>query len=288
MKHSILPLALLALVACSSQLDSSPDAHVEAPAGPSAAAASSTAEETLTEPAAIVANSIDSNSLASKRMDSKPMASKPMDSMADAMPHSMPALGIDAPAAMTSSKASAPAPNSMTKESMPTTEIATLAAGCFWCVEAVLEQVDGVQSVTSGYAGGDTLNPTYKQICTGTTGHAEVVQVTFDPRVLSYKDLLDWFWKSHDPTTLNRQGADRGTQYRSAIYVHSAAQRQIAETSKKDVQPTFKDPIVTEITDATTFYEAEKDHQGYYVDNSNQGYCRAVIAPKLKKLGLKY
>lgn len=191
-----------------------------------------------------------------------------------------------APAAMTTPdpESEAPAPS----DAAPKQEIATLGAGCFWCIEAVLEQLDGVESVVSGYIGGETLNPTYAQICTGNTGHAEVVQVTFDPTVLPYKDLLDWFWKSHDPTTLNRQGADRGTQYRSAIFVHSPAQREIAETSKKDVQPTFSDPIVTEVTDASIFYPAEKKHQGYYFDNASQGYCRMVIAPKLKKLGLKY
>lgn len=170
----------------------------------------------------------------------------------------------------------------------PQLEVATLGAGCFWCIEAVLEQVDGVESVVSGYMGGQTLNPTYKDIRTGTTGHAEVVQVTFDPTVLPYKDLLDWFWRSHDPTTLNRQGADRGTQYRSAIFTHSDAQLALATTSKADVAPTFSDPIVTEITPASTFYPAEAYHQGYYFENTSQGYCRSVIAPKLKKLGLKY
>ncbi len=170
----------------------------------------------------------------------------------------------------------------------PSEEVATLGAGCFWCIEAVLEQVEGVKSVESGYTGGETLDPTYKDICTGRTGHAEVVKVTFDPSVLSYAELLDWFWRLHDPTTLNRQGNDRGTQYRSAIFFHSDEQRKIAETSKRDVQPTFSDPIVTEVSAAATFYPAEKYHQGYYFDNTSQGYCQMVIAPKLKKLGLKY
>ncbi len=170
----------------------------------------------------------------------------------------------------------------------PSEEVATLGAGCFWCIEAVLEQVEGVKSVESGYMGGETLDPTYKDICTGRTGHAEVVKVTFDPSALSYAELLDWFWRLHDPTTLNRQGNDRGTQYRSAIFFHSDEQRKIAETSKRDVQPTFSDPIVTEVSAAATFYPAEKYHQGYYFDNTSQGYCQMVIAPKLKKLGLKY
>lgn len=179
----------------------------------------------------------------------------------------------------------------MTNEGTDTTpdeEVATLGAGCFWCIEAVLEQVEGVKSVESGYTGGQTENPTYKDICTGRTGHAEVVRVTFDPAVLSYAELLDWFWRLHDPTTLNRQGNDRGTQYRSAIFYHSDEQRKIAETSKRDVQPSFDDPIVTEVTEAAVFYPAEQYHQGYYFDNTSQGYCQMVIAPKLKKLGLKY
>ena len=198
---------------------------------------------------------------------------------------------VTAPAPTTASPSSTDTP--MTDEptqsaDTPTEEIATLGAGCFWCIEAVLEQVEGVKSVVSGYTGGQTEDPTYKDICTGRTGHAEVVQVTFDPSVLSYAELLDWFWRLHDPTTLNRQGNDRGTQYRSAIFYHSDEQRRIAETSKKDVQPSFDDPIVTEVTAAATFYPAEQYHQGYYFDNSSQGYCRMVIAPKLKKLGLKY
>ncbi len=173
-------------------------------------------------------------------------------------------------------------------DTSPSEEVATLGAGCFWCIEAVLEQVEGVKSVESGYTGGQTENPTYKDICTGRTGHAEVVRVTFDPTVLSYAELLDWFWRLHDPTTLNRQGNDRGTQYRSAIFYHSDEQRKIAETAKRDVQPTFDDPIVTEVTAAAVFYPAEAYHQGYYFDNTSQGYCQMVIAPKLKKLGLKY
>ena len=165
-------------------------------------------------------------------------------------------------------------------------ETATFGAGCFWCVEAVLEQQDGVLDVSSGYMGGEVADPTYEQVCTGRTGHAEVVQVTFDPSVISYDALLGWFWKLHDPTTLNRQGADVGTQYRSAIFYHSAAQRAAAERSKAAAQPGFDDPIVTEITAASVYYPAEGYHQDYYRLNTRAGYCRAVIAPKLNKLGL--
>lgn len=165
--------------------------------------------------------------------------------------------------------------------------VATFGAGCFWCTEAVLEQLDGVLSVDSGYMGGERPNPTYKQVCSGTTGHAEVVQVRFDPRVISYDALLAWFWKLHDPTTLNQQGADVGTQYRSVIFTHSEAQRVAALASKAAHAGDFADPIVTEITPASEFYPAEEYHQDYYRANKQQGYCRAVIAPKLSKLGLE-
>lgn len=167
------------------------------------------------------------------------------------------------------------------------TEVATLGAGCYWCIEAVLEQLDGVKAVESGFMGGHVDNPSYEAVCRGTTGHAEVVKVTFDPAVLPYDELLDWFWRLHDPTTLNRQGADVGTQYRSAIFTHSDAQLDAAERSKDLAQPNFDDPIVTEITPASTFYPAPDYHQEYYVNNKRAGYCRAVIAPKLKKLGLE-
>ena len=165
-------------------------------------------------------------------------------------------------------------------------EVATFGGGCFWCTEAVLEQLDGVLAVTSGYTGGEIDDPTYKQICTGTTGHAEVVQVRFDPAVISYEKLLEWFFRSHDPTTLNRQGYDVGTQYRSAIFFHSEAQQQTAVKLIEAIAPNWPDPIVTEVTPAVTFWPAEEYHQGYYRDNTSQGYCRAVILPKLKKLGL--
>ena len=169
------------------------------------------------------------------------------------------------------------------------TEIATLAAGCFWCVEAFLERLDGVLDVRSGYMGGGVEDPTYEQVCGGGTGHAEVVQVSFDPELLGYRELLEWFWKLHDPTTLNRQGHDVGTQYRSAIFYHSEAQKAAAEKSKDAANRSgaFADPIVTEITAASQFYPAEAYHQDYYRLNKNAGYCRFVIAPKLDKLGLE-
>ena len=167
--------------------------------------------------------------------------------------------------------------------------VATFGAGCFWCVEAVLEQYDGVLKVSSGYMGGQVEKPTYQQVCTGTSGHAEVVQVTFDPQRISYKKLLKHFWELHDPTTLNRQGNDAGTQYRSAIFYHSEEQREAAEKSKKivDESGVFKNPIVTEITKAGQYYKAEKYHQDYYRLNKTQSYCQFVIAPKLDKLGLE-
>ncbi len=167
--------------------------------------------------------------------------------------------------------------------------VATFAAGCFWCVEAVLEQIDGVQKVVSGYMGGNTENPTYADICTGTTGHAEVTQVTYDPETIAYDKLLEQFWRLHDPTTLNRQGNDVGTQYRSAIFYHDQAQKEAAERSRGELQESgaIADPIVTEITPATTFYIAEDYHQQYYRTNREQSYCQYVIRPKLGKLGLE-
>lgn len=168
-------------------------------------------------------------------------------------------------------------------------QLATLGAGCFWCVEAVLQQYDGVLDVQSGYMGGHVDEPTYRQVCDGDTGHAEVVQVRFDPSRISFEQVLEIFWRLHDPTTLNRQGNDVGTQYRSAIFVHSAEQREQAEASKArhDASGEFADPIVTEVTEASTFWKAEDYHQGYYRENSEQPYCRMVIAPKLDKLGLE-
>jgi peptide-methionine (S)-S-oxide reductase len=170
------------------------------------------------------------------------------------------------------------------------TDLATFGAGCFWCGEAVLDQRPGVLDVTSGYMGGAVPNPTYKHVCTGETGHAEVVQVTFDPSKLSYGKLLDWFFKLHDPTTLNRQGGDEGTQYRSAIFFHSEAQRAAAVAKKAELEAAnaFRAPIVTEITAASEYYEADVSHQDYYRFNKNSNpYCRVVITPKLDKLGLQ-
>jgi peptide-methionine (S)-S-oxide reductase len=168
-------------------------------------------------------------------------------------------------------------------------ETITLGAGCFWCIEAAYRQLDGVYSATSGYMGGSVKNPTYEQICGGDTGHAEVVHVVFDPKKISYEKILAWFWDLHDPTTLNRQGNDSGTQYRSAIYYHSDAQKKLAEASKAAAQANFKSSIVTEITKASEFYPAENYHQDYYNQNKSKNpYCRFVIEPKLKKLKLDH
>ena len=171
----------------------------------------------------------------------------------------------------------------------PSREITTLGAGCFWCIEAVLEQIDGISDVTSGYMGGTIENPTYEQICTGLTGHAEVVQVTFDPKIIDFAAVLEHFWTLHDPTTLNRQGNDVGTQYRSAIFYHSSGQRQIAEKSvnEKNEKGIFHSPIVTEIAGLEKFYPAEEYHQDYYRNNKAAPYCQFVITPKLDKLGLE-
>jgi len=167
--------------------------------------------------------------------------------------------------------------------------IATLGAGCYWCVEAVFEKLDGVSDVRSGFMGGHVDDPSYDAVCRGQTGHAEVVQVTFDPAVLPYDELLDWFWRLHDPTTLNSQGADFGTQYRSAIFFHDEAQQAAAEASRKsaDASGTFLSPIVTEITAAGPFYEAMAEHQDFYEANKEGRYCRLVIRPKLRKLELE-
>ncbi len=167
-------------------------------------------------------------------------------------------------------------------------EKATFGAGCFWCVEAVFERLPGVSAVEAGYAGGHVANPTYEQVCTGSTGHAEVAQITFDPKVISYETLLEMLWKSHDPTTLNRQGADAGTQYRSAIFTHSDAQRLAAEKSKAQAQSLFDRPIVTEIVPLEKFYAAENYHQDYFRNNRAAPYCRMVIEPKLKKLNIPH
>jgi peptide-methionine (S)-S-oxide reductase len=165
-------------------------------------------------------------------------------------------------------------------------EMTTLGGGCFWCVEAVYQELQGVQSVVSGYAGGAVENPTYYQVCNGATGHAEVAQITFDPKIIAFEDILYVFWRTHDPTTLNRQGYDVGTQYRSIILYHSEQQRASAEKSKRDTDASglWPNPIVTEISPLTTFYNAEDYHQNYYRDNPYQPYCRAIIDPKISKL----
>jgi peptide-methionine (S)-S-oxide reductase len=166
----------------------------------------------------------------------------------------------------------------------PQVELATFGGGCFWCLEAVFEQVPGVLSVTNGYAGGTKPNPTYKEVCSGLTGHAEVVQVSFDPAKVSYERLLDIFWEVHDPTSLNRQGNDVGTQYRSVIFYHTEQQRRAAERSKAAAQRRFTRPIVTEIVPLTRFYPAEGYHQGYYRNHPEAPYCRLVIRPKVEHI----
>ncbi len=161
----------------------------------------------------------------------------------------------------------------------------TVGGGCFWCTEAVFNQVRGVVKVVSGYSGGNVPGiPTYREVCSGLTGHAEVVQISFDPAIVSYKDLLFIFMTSHDPTTLNRQGADRGTQYRSVIFYHDQTQKQIAETVLEEVQPYYENTIITELSPLSKFFVAEDNHQDYYANNTSQGYCSAVITPKLAKL----
>ena len=168
-------------------------------------------------------------------------------------------------------------------------ETITLGAGCFWCVEAVLQRIHGVQAVRSGYSGGRQENATYRQVCSGSTGHAEVVQVDFDPQALPLDKLLEIFFALHDPTTLNRQGADTGTQYRSVVFYHSEPQKRTAEEVKKrlDAAGGFAGPIVTEISEFEAFYPAEDYHRNYYNLNPENGYCQAMIVPKLKKLGLR-
>lgn len=162
-------------------------------------------------------------------------------------------------------------------------EVATLAGGCFWCLEAVYDELKGVEDVVSGYTGGHVPNPTYRAVCTGDTGHAEVVQITFDPSVISYGDLLDVFFTIHDPTTLNRQGNDIGTQYRSAIFYHSPEQKAIAEQKIAEAANSWEKPIVTELKPIDTFYPAEDYHQEYFANNPYQPYCLAVVAPKVAK-----
>jgi len=164
-------------------------------------------------------------------------------------------------------------------------ETATFGSGCFWCTEAIFLNVEGVEKVESGYSGGKVKNPSYKEVCSGLTGHAEVIQLTYDPKKITYEELLEIFWKTHDPTTLNKQGADEGTQYRSVVYYHNEEQKKLAEFYKKklDDAKVFNDPIVTEISPFTIFYKAENYHQNYYNLNSSAPYCSFVIQPKLEK-----
>ncbi|MFV8379018.1 peptide-methionine (S)-S-oxide reductase MsrA [Flavobacterium sp. LB3R33] len=169
-------------------------------------------------------------------------------------------------------------------------EVATLAGGCFWCTEAVFLELDGVKKVVSGYIGGTTVNPTYKDICNGDTGHAEAIEITFDPKEVSFGELLEIFFATHDPTTLNRQGNDIGTQYRSEIFYHNPTQKQLSEDyiALMTSENTFGKPIVTKISAASKFYEAEDYHQNYYNQNKTQGYCSYVITPKIEKLKKVY
>ncbi len=178
--------------------------------------------------------------------------------------------------------------NTEAKETMDTHQKATFGTGCFWCTEAVFERVDGVVDVTPGYSGGEVENPTYRQVCSGETGHAEVVQIEYDPGKVSFSDLLDVFWKAHDPTSLNRQGADVGTQYRSVIFYHDDEQKRLAEEAKEQLNDAdvYGKPIVTEISPAHKFYQAEDYHLDYYRRNRNAPYCQFVITPKLKKLNM--
>ena len=164
-------------------------------------------------------------------------------------------------------------------------ELATFGGGCFWCTEAIFQEVKGVEKIISGYTGGKVPGkPTYREVCSGLTGHAEAVQITFDPSIIFYEDLVVIFMTTHDPTTLNRQGGDVGTQYRSVIYYHDSEQMDIVKKVIEEIQPYYDDPIVTEITSAGLFHEAEDYHQNYYANNQNQGYCSFVISPKLLKL----
>lgn len=188
-------------------------------------------------------------------------------------------------AGMVYSQASKNASKSMTANASNGLQVATFGNGCFWCTEAIFQNIDGVTKVESGYSGGKVKNPTYKEVCSGLTGHAEVIQLTYDPNKVSYDELLEVFWQTHDPTTLNRQGNDEGTQYRSVVFYHNAEQKQLAESYKKklDAAGAFDSPIVTEITPFSTFYKAEDYHQNYYNLNGNAPYCSFIIRPKLEK-----
>ncbi|MCB1205337.1 MAG: peptide-methionine (S)-S-oxide reductase MsrA [Verrucomicrobiae bacterium] len=182
-----------------------------------------------------------------------------------------------------------PAPEGATAETAPAEQLATFGGGCFWCTEAVMERLEGVSDVRSGYMGGHLENPTYEQVCRKDTGHVEVIQLSYDPDKITYDELLDVFWQAHDPTTLDRQGEDRGPQYRSVIFTHTPDQKNRAELSKRALDDSGKlsGPVVTEIREASTFWLAEENHQDFYRNNPNFGYCRAVISPKMKKMGFE-
>jgi peptide-methionine (S)-S-oxide reductase len=210
-----------------------------------------------------------------------PFAQKPLVILASAV------LGLSACQAgdLNSKEEGLKIPAPMSTPIPENTDTITLGAGCFWCIEAVFLELKGVVSVTSGYMGGTVKNPSYKEVCNGTTGHAEVARIVFDPTVITLDEILEVFWMTHDPTTLNRQGADVGTQYRSAIFYNSEQQRSTAERYKSELDKSgaFEAPIVTEITPTSVFYEAEDYHQNYYALNGEQGYCRMVIRPKVEK-----
>lgn len=182
---------------------------------------------------------------------------------------------------------SSESPSKNLKHTMPSQQqTITFGTGCYWCTEAIFKQLDGVESVTAGFMGGHIPNPTYEEVCTKTTGHVEVVHISFDPSVISIKTLLKWFWKSHDPTDAGGQGADRGPQYATTIFYHSEEQKELAKESMEIAQEAFEKEIATQIRKAETFYEAPADHQDFYFRNKQHGYCNAVITPKLDKLGL--
>lgn len=176
------------------------------------------------------------------------------------------------------------------QKNMKILEVATLGSGCFWCTEAFFLRLKGVESVVSGYSGGKIKNPTYREVCSGLTGHAEVIQVKFDPSMISYEEILEVFWNTHDPTTLNKQGADEGTQYRSVVFYHNDSQKKIAEEYKAQLNQSqvYNNPVVTEISPFKEFYPAEEYHQNYYTLNPNQGYCQYVIRPKVEKFNKEY
>ena len=180
--------------------------------------------------------------------------------------------------------------NNSNNNNNDSTEMATLASGCFWCSEAIFKRLKGIKSVLAGYAGGMVKNPSYDQVCTGKTGHAESIQIEFDPKVIPFEKILHIFWHTHNPTTLNRQGNDVGTQYRSAIFYHNKKQKEIAEKSKKELEKegAYKEPIITEITPFSNFYVAEDYHKNYYENNQDAPYCNFIIDPKVNKLLLKY